>query len=115
MNVLTISGSPHVHTGNSTKKIMYGVVYAMVPAALISVYFFGLDAFRVIAISVVSCLAVEYVIQRYLMKTEVTITDGSALVTGVLLAFNVPSNLPWWILLIGAIVAIGIGKMSFGG
>lgn len=115
MNILTISGSPHVHTDNSTKKIMYGVVIAMVPAALISIYFFGLDALRVIALSVISCLAVEYIIQKYLMKTAVTITDGSAIVTGVLLAFNVPSNLPWWIILIGAIVSIGIAKMSFGG
>jgi electron transport complex protein RnfD len=94
---------------------MYGVVYAMIPAMLVSFYFFGLDAVRVILISVIGCMAVEFLIQKYLLKSEITVFDGSAIVTGVLLAFNVPSNLPWWILIIGAIVSIGIGKMSFGG
>jgi Na+-translocating ferredoxin:NAD+ oxidoreductase subunit D len=115
MNLLRVSGSPHVHTSNSTPSIMYGVVYAMIPAMLVSFYFFGLDAVRVILISVIGCMAVEYLIQKYLLKSEITVFDGSAIVTGVLLAFNVPSNLPWWILIIGAIVSIGIGKMSFGG
>ena len=115
MNLLNVSGSPHVYTDNSVKKIMYGVVYAMMPALLVSIYFFGLDAVRVTLMSVVMCLLVEYVIQKYVLKTEVTITDGSALITGILLAFNVPANLPWWIILIGAIVSIGVGKMSFGG
>ncbi len=113
--MLNVSGSPHVYTDNSVKKIMYGVVYAMMPALLVSIYFFGLDAVRVTLMSVVMCLLVEYVIQKYVLKTEVTITDGSALITGILLAFNVPANLPWWIILIGAIVSIGVGKMSFGG
>lgn len=115
MNLLNVSGSPHVYTDNSVSKIMYGVVYAMVPALLVSIYFFGLDAIRVTVMSVVMCLLVEYLIQKYLLKTAVTITDGSAMITGILLAFNVPSNLPWWIILIGAIVSIGVGKMSFGG
>lgn len=113
--MLNVSGSPHVYTDNSVSKIMYGVVYAMVPALLVSIYFFGLDAIRVTVMSVVMCLLVEYLIQKYLLKTAVTITDGSAMITGILLAFNVPSNLPWWIILIGAIVSIGVGKMSFGG
>lgn len=113
--MLNVSGSPHVYTDNSVKKIMYGVIYAMMPALLVSIYFFGLDAVRVTLLSVVMCLLVEFVIQKYVLKTEVTITDGSAMITGILLAFNVPSNLPWWIILIGAIVSIGIGKMSFGG
>lgn len=113
--MLNVSGSPHVYTDNSVRKIMYGVVYAMLPALLVSVYFFGLDAIRVTVLSVVLCLLVEYLIQKYILRTEVTITDGSAMITGILLAFNVPSNLPWWIILIGAIVSIGIGKMSFGG
>lgn len=94
---------------------MYGVIYAMIPALLISIYFFGLDAIRVTLISVVACMVVEAVIQKYLLKTDVTVTDGSAIITGILLAFNVPSNLPWLIIVIGAIVSIGIGKMSFGG
>jgi len=113
--LLKVSGSPHVYTDNSVRKIMYGVVYAMLPALLVSIYFFGLDAVRVTLISVVMCMLVEYLIQKYLLRTAVTITDGSAMITGILLAFNVPSNLPWWIILIGAIVSIGVGKMSFGG
>jgi len=115
MNILTISGSPHVHTDDSVKKIMYDVIYAMIPAILVSVYFFGLDAFRVIMISVVACLLFEYLFQRFLIKGSITIFDGSAIITGILLAFNVPSNLPAWIIIIGALVSIGIGKMSFGG
>jgi len=115
MNLLRVSGSPHVHTDNSVKNIMYGVIYAMVPAMLVSVYFFGLDAIRVILFSVIACLLVEYLVQKYILKTAVTITDGSAIITGILLAFNVPSNLPWWIIVIGAIVSIGIAKLSFGG
>lgn len=94
---------------------MYGVIYAMIPALLVSIYFFGLDAVRVTLISVAACLMVEALVQKYLLKTPVTINDGSAIITGILLAFNVPSNLPWWIIVIGAIVSIGIGKMSFGG
>ena len=115
MNLLTVSGSPHVHGDNSTKKIMYGVVFAMIPALLVSIYFFGLGAIRVTLISVIACLFFEWVIQKFLIKGSVTITDGSAMVTGILLAFNVPSNLPTWILIVGAFVTIGIAKMSFGG
>jgi len=115
MNLFRVSGSPHIHTDASVKSIMYGVIYAMIPALLVSIYFFGLDAVRVTLISVVACLLVEALVQKYLLKTPVTINDGSAIITGILLAFNVPSNLPWWIIVIGAIVSIGIGKMSFGG
>jgi len=115
MSTLIVSGSPHVHGDTSVKKIMYGVVIAMVPAILVSVYFFGLDALRVFAVSSLACLFFEWVIQKYLIKGPITINDGSALVTGVLLAFNVPSNLPTWILIIGAFAAIAIAKMSFGG
>lgn len=112
---MTVSPSPHVHSGDSTQKIMYRVVYAMIPALLWSVFVFGLDALRVTLIAVVACLAFEYLIQKYLMKVKPTVTDGSALITGILLAFNVPSNIPWWIIVIGSLAAIGIGKLSFGG
>ncbi len=114
-NLLTVSPSPHIHSGDSTQKIMYRVVYAMIPALLWSVFVFGLDALRVTLIAVVACLAFEYIIQKYLLKIKPMITDGSALVTGILLAFNVPSNIPWWIIIIGSLAAIGIGKLSFGG
>ena len=113
--MLTVSGSPHLHGDQSTKKIMYGVVYAMIPAMLVSIYFFGLNAVRVLLLSAAACIFFEWVIQKYLIKGPITITDGSALVTGVLLAFNVPSNLPSWMVVVGALVAVGMAKMSFGG
>ena len=115
MNILTISGSPHVHHQESVKKIMWSVVIAMIPMLITSVLFFGWDALRVIAISVAACLLVEWLIQKYLMKIPPTVNDGSALITGMLLAFNVPSGLDWWIVVIGAVIAIGVAKMSFGG
>ncbi len=114
-NLFTVSPSPHVHSSETTGKIMYRVVYAMIPALLWSVFVFGLDALRVTLIAVVACLAFEYLIQKYLMKIKPMVTDGSALITGILLAFNVPANLPWWIIIIGALAAVGIGKLSFGG
>lgn len=115
MNKLLISPSPHVHSGDSIEKNMYGVLIALIPAFICSVLFFGMGAIIVTLTSVVACLFFEYVIQKFLLKQQPTIFDGSALITGVLLAFNVPSNLPVWIIVIGALVAIGIGKMSFGG
>lgn len=115
MNKLLISPSPHVHSGDSIEKNMYGVLIALIPAFICSAVFFGIGVFIVTLTSVVACLAFEFLIQKYLLKRQPTIFDGSALLTGVLLAFNVPSNLPVWIIVIGALVAIGIGKMSFGG
>lgn len=113
--LLTVSPSPHVHSSDSTQKIMYRVVYAMIPALAWSVFVFGLDALRVTLIAVAACIAIEYLIQKYLLKVTPSVSDGSALITGILLAFNVPANLPWWIIIIGAIAAMGIGKLSFGG
>ncbi len=112
---LTVSPSPHVHSGDSTQKIMCRVVLAMIPLLAWSFFVFGADALRVTIIAVLACLFFEFAIQKFLMKTKPTVSDGSAIVTGILLAFNVPSNIPWWIILIGALAAIGIGKMSFGG
>lgn len=115
MSLLTVSGSPHVHADESVKKIMYGVLISLIPAILVSFYFFGLGAVLVTLTAVVSCLVFEFLIQKYLIKGPVTIFDGSAIITGVLLAFNVPSNLPLGIVVIGSFVAIGMGKMTFGG
>lgn len=115
MSLLTISASPHVHGDQSTQKIMWGVTYSMIPAMLVSIYFFGIDAMRVIFLSVAASIFFEWLIQKYLIKGGNTISDGSAVITGILLAFNVPANLPWWIIIIGALVSIGMGKMSFGG
>lgn len=114
-NSLYVSPSPHIHGGDSISRNMYGVLIALVPAFLVSLYFFGLGALIVTLTSVVACVLFEFLIQKFLMKKEPTIWDGSAALTGVLLAFNLPSNLPVWIVLIGALAAIGIGKMSFGG
>jgi Na+-translocating ferredoxin:NAD+ oxidoreductase subunit D len=113
--LITVSPSPHYYGDYTVKRLMYAVVYALLPALFVSVYFFGTGALIVTGISIFSCLAFEYLIQRYVMKTRHSISDGSALVTGLLLAFNLPSNLPWWIIVIGALVSIGVGKLSFGG
>ncbi len=113
--LFTVSPSPHVHSGNSVERLMYDVLLALIPAFLVSVWMFGLGALYVTIVSVLCCMLSEYVIQKYLMKQEPTLRDGSAAVTGILLAFNVPTNLPIWILILGAIVAIGVGKMTFGG
>jgi Na+-translocating ferredoxin:NAD+ oxidoreductase subunit D len=113
--MLTVSGSPHIQSDESVPKIMYGVVIAMIPAMLVSFYFFGLDAARVTLASVLACLFFEWAVQKYLLKGPLTINDGSAIVTGVLLAFNVPANLPVWMIIVGAFVAIVVTKMSFGG
>lgn len=115
MSLLTVSGSPHVHGDQSLKKIMWGVVIAMLPAMLVSFWYFGLPAIIITLTAVISCLVFEYLIQKFLLKQNPTITDGTAVITGMLLAFNVPSSLPLWQMVIGALVAIGIAKMSYGG
>ena len=115
INRLTVSMSPHDHGKDSVKKIMFGVVIAMIPALLVSIYYFGFDAIRVNLIAIASCIFFEWLIQKLFLKGKITVVDGSAIVTGMLLAFNVPSNLPWWIIVIGSLVAIGIAKMTFGG
>ena len=111
-----ISLSPHVHGGDSVQKNMYGVCIALLPALLISLWFFGLGAAIVLATSVLSCVLFEWVITKFLLnRPGNSICDGSAILTGILLGFNLPSNLPLWIIIIGALVAIGVGKMTFGG
>ncbi|MFO7615854.1 MAG: RnfABCDGE type electron transport complex subunit D [Bacteroidales bacterium] len=114
-SLLTVAHSPHQFGSDSVQKIMFRVLFALVPAFAVSLVFFGLGALVVTSVAVVSCLAFEYLIARFIMKTQPTLWDGSAAVTGVLLAFNVPSNLPVWMIIIGSLVAIGIAKMSFGG
>ncbi len=113
--LLNVSPSPHAHGTLTTKKLMSGVVIALIPAFLTSVLYFGIGAIIVTLTSVVSCLLFEYLIQRFMLKKPVSITDGSAFVTGFLLAFNLPSNIPVHLIVIGSFVAIGIAKMTFGG
>lgn len=112
---LIVSLSPHIHSGNTVSGAMYGVLIALIPALLASFYFFGLGAVIVTLTSAAACVLFEYLIQKFVFKKKTTICDGSALLTGVLLAFNVPSNQPIWIILIGALVSIGVAKLSFGG
>ena len=112
---LIVSGSPHIHTGNSVKSMMWGVVVALLPAVAFSIYAFGIGALIVLLASVLGCVLVEFLIQKYMIGGKPTIANGSAVITGVLLALNLPSNIPVWIVLIGCIVAIGLGKYAFGG
>jgi Na+-translocating ferredoxin:NAD+ oxidoreductase subunit D len=112
---LTISPSPHIHAENTVQKLMFGVIISLIPALAISFFVFGINSLYVMALSVLFCIGTEYVLTKYLLKRETTILDGSAIITGILLGFNVPSSLPWWALLIGSIVAIGVGKTAFGG
>lgn len=114
-NKLIVSPSPHVHSGDSIEKNMYHVLIALIPAFLIALYVFRLDALLITLFSVIFCVGFEYLIMKYIMKRKPTVLDGSAIITGVLLAFNVPSNLPIWILAIGCLFAIGVVKLSFGG
>ena len=112
---IIVSASPHVFSERTAKKLMYEVVIALVPAFLVSLYVFGISALITTAAAVVSCLLFEYLIQKHLLRTEVTINDGSALITGILLAFNVPAGLPVWMVVLGSLVAIGVAKLPFGG
>jgi len=113
--LITVAPSPHVFGEQSVKKIMLGVIIALTPALFCSVYYFGWGAIIVTLVSVISCLITEFLIQKFLLKGNLTITDGTAIVTGLLLAFNLPGNLPVWIIVLGAVVSIGVGKMTFGG
>lgn len=115
MNKLIVSPSPHAATRESVPSLMYGVIISLLPALGVSVFYFGIGMVIITAVSVVSCILFEYLIQKFVMKVQTTHLDGSALLTGLLLAFCLPANLPIWIVMIGAGVAVGIGKMSFGG
>ena len=114
-NKFIVAPSPHIHSAQSTQSLMRDVLVALIPALAVSTMVYGLDVLKVTAISVVSCLLIEFLIQKFLLGGKPTISNLSAVVTGVLLAFNLPSNIPWWIIVVGAVVAIGVGKMTFGG
>lgn len=114
-NKLFVAPAPHVHGPESTQKIMRDVIIALSPALVVSVWVFGWDVLRVTAIAIASCVLVEWLIQKYMLKGESTIGNLSAVVTGLLFSFNLPASIPWWIVVIGSVVAIGVAKMSFGG
>ncbi len=115
MNRLLVSPAPHIHAAVSTKSLMRDVVIALLPAVIVSVIFYGLGEIVVLGVSVLSCILIEYLITRFLLKKPSTVCDYSAAVTGVLLALNLPYTTPWWVVLIGALFAIGVVKMTFGG
>ena len=116
MKNFIVTPAPHAHSGDSVRRNMLLVILALLPAYVVSVIEFGYGALITAAISVLACVGTEWLISRFLLKEKKqTIGDLSAVLTGLLLAFNLPSNIDWWIVLIGAVVAIGIGKMTFGG
>lgn len=113
--ILTISPSPHIHQESSVSKIMQSVIIALIPALIWSFFVFGLPAVLTTLVSVIACVGFEWLIKKYLLKVNATVSDGSAVLTGILLAMNLPASLPLWIVIIGALIAIGVAKMSFGG
>ena len=115
MNRLIVSPSPHLHTKTSTKSLMRDVVIALIPAVIVSVLFYGWSELLVLGVSVASCVLLEYLITKFLLKGKCTIGDWSAVITGLLLALNLPASTPWWVVFVGAVVAIGVAKMTFGG
>lgn len=115
MERLIVSPSPHLHTKTSTKSLMRDVVIAMLPAVIVSVLFYGWSELLVLGVSVASCVLLEFLITKYLLRKACTVGDMSAVVTGILLALNLPATTPWWVVFIGAVFAIGVAKMTFGG
>ena len=115
MDKILVSPNPHLHSKTTTAVLMRDVVIALLPAVIVSVVFYGLKELLVLAVSVLSCILIEWSVTKYLLRKPCTIGDWSAAVTGILLALNLPSTTPWWVVLIGAIVAIGVAKMTFGG
>ena len=115
MSKLLVSPSPHIHSKDSTKSLMLDVVIALIPAVICSVLFYGWQELLVLGVSVASCVLLEWAITKYMLKAPSTIGDLSAVITGILLALNVPYTTPWWVIFIGAVVAIGVAKMTFGG
>lgn len=109
------SPSPHLHSSRTTGHAMVHVLVALVPAVACALWFFGLPALEVLIVSVASCMFVEWAVTRFMLRRPSTLADGSAALTGVLLALNLPSSLPWWMVAAGRVMAIGIAKMAFGG
>ena len=112
---LTVSLSPHFQSSDNLYVRMWNVVIAMLPSLIVAFWVFGLPVLWVMLLSIGTCLLTEFVISTYLLHKPFTLLNGSAFITGMLLAFNLPSILPWWMVIIGGFVSIAIGKMSFGG
>lgn len=115
MEKYIVSPSPHIHAKQSTSSLMGDVVLALLPAIAVSVVFYGWKELLVLAVSAISCVVIEWAITKWLFKKPGYFCGSSALVTGLLLAMNLPYTTPWWVVFIGALVAIGVAKMTFGG
>ena len=115
MEKLLVSPNPHIHAPVSTKTLMRDVIIALIPAVICSFVFYGWREILVMAVSVASCVCLEWTITKYMLHKPSTIGDLSAVITGILLALNLPYTTPWWVVMIGAVVAIGVAKMTFGG
>ena len=113
--MLNISTTPHINSSVTTQSLMRDVIIALTPAMIVALLMFGINALRVLLTSVAACVMFEYLITRYLLKSKNTTTDLSAVITGILLAFNLPSSMPNWMIIIGAFIAIGVAKLAFGG
>ncbi|MEJ2054985.1 MAG: RnfABCDGE type electron transport complex subunit D [Calditrichaceae bacterium] len=112
--LLLMDSSPQGRVVESTRRIMYSVSISLIPALAVSVWVFGWDAVRVLVLAAVFCIGVEALAARF-VSYKIDFMDGSSLLTGILLAMNLPANAPWWMILIGSIVAVIIAKQVFGG
>ncbi len=112
--MLIVSANPHIRDKSSIAKIMHTVNLSLLPAVFAAYWFFGVRAIFLILVAVVSCVLTEAAIQKF-RKIPVTVSDGSAILTGLLLGLNMPGNVPWWIVMLGSFFAIAIGKQAFGG
>ena len=114
-NRTIVASAPHIHGHLSTTRLMGDVIIALLPALAVAAYVFGWSVLSVAAMSIGCCVLFEFLIQKFLVKGKQTITNLSAVVTGLLLAMNLPAGIPLWIVAVGALVAIGVAKMPFGG
>jgi len=115
MNKLTVSPSPHIKSSQTTKNIMWAVVWSLVPAGIAGIYIFGISSLNIIIISIFSCVFTEALFLRFRGRDPKTILDGSAVLTGLLLAYNLPPEIPFWVPVAGGAVSIILGKQIFGG
>lgn len=115
MNKYLVSPNPHIHSKTTTPKLMLDVIIALLPAVAVSVLYYGWSELLVLGVSVASCVLFEWAISKWLLKRETPVCYGATVVTGLLLAMNLPSTIAWWIVVIGALFSIGVVKMTFGG
>lgn len=113
--MLIVSPAPHIHTSRTTRSLMGDVCIALLPAVLVSILYYGFHAILLYCVSIATCCGLEWLVTKYVLKKKSTCGDLSALVTAILLALNLPPMCPWWVVMIGGIVAIGVAKLTFGG